>query len=128
MGLNEEKNVDQYHRLLSTAHWSAGKGAWLLLRQLLDCFLPVGDVVVGIDETLERRWGRKMAARGIYPDSVRSSGADLVKSSALGWMSLMLLVPIGWAKRIWALPFLTVLAPSEPYAQKRGVGHKKLTD
>jgi hypothetical protein len=40
----------------------------------------------------------------------------------------MLLVPIPWAKRVWALPFLTVLAPSERYYQGRKRAHKKLTD
>jgi hypothetical protein len=40
----------------------------------------------------------------------------------------MVLVPIPWAKRVWALPFLTVLAPSERYYQGRKRAHKKLTD
>jgi hypothetical protein len=43
-------------------------------------------------------------------------------------MSVMLLTSINWAKRVWALPFLTVLAPSERYALQRGIRHKKLTD
>jgi hypothetical protein len=81
-----------------------------------------------MDETLERRWGRKIAARGIYRDSVRSSGSHFVKSSGLRWISVMLLVPISWAKRVWALPFLSALAPSEQYAQQQGKTHKKLTD
>jgi hypothetical protein len=40
----------------------------------------------------------------------------------------MLLAPIPWAGCVWALPFLTILAPSERYAQKQGRRHKKLTD
>ncbi len=40
----------------------------------------------------------------------------------------MLLAPIPWAARVWALPFLTVLAPSERYHQQRGQRHKQLTD
>jgi hypothetical protein len=115
MVLSEGKNFHKYHRVLSTAQWWAGKAAQLLLSQLLDCFLPAGDVVVGIDETLERRWGRKMAVRGIYRERVRSSSSHFVKRSGLRWISLLLLVPIGWAKRVWALPFLTALAPSEPF-------------
>ena len=51
-----------------------------------------------------------------------------MKASGLRWLSLMLLVPIPWAGRVWALPFLTVLAPSERYAAERGRRHKKLTD
>ena len=128
LGLKEEKNFHKYHRVLGLVEWSALEAAHILLKLLLACFLPAGPVIVGIDETLERRWGRMIAQRGIYRDSVRSSGSHFVKSSGLRWMSMMLLVPVGWAKRVWALPFLTVLAPSERYYQRLGKQHKKLTD
>jgi hypothetical protein len=128
VGLSREKNFHKYHRVLSLACWSAHKASLVLLEQLLSCLLPTGPVVVGIDETLERRWGSKIAQRGIYRDSVRSSGLHFVKSSGLRWISLMLLLPISWANRVWALPFLTVLAPSERYNQREEKKHKKLTD
>jgi hypothetical protein len=127
-GFGQEKNFHKYHRVLSLARWSALAGARILLGQLLSCFLPTGPVVVGIDETIERRWGARIKKRGIYRDAVRSSGSHFVKSSGLRWISLMLLVPISWANRIWALPFLTVLAPSERYANSQGKQHKKITD
>lgn len=128
VGLSGEKNFHKYHRVLSLSRWSAHKASLLLLGQLLSCLLPTGPVIVGIDETLERRWGSKIAQRGIYRDSVRSSSSHFVKSSGLRWISLMLLVPVSWAKRVWALPFLTVLAPSERYNQGQGKRHKKITD
>lgn len=128
MGLSHEKNFHKYHRVLNLAQWSALQGSRILLIQLLNCFLPTGPVVVGIDETIERRWGKRIAKRGIYRDGVRSSGTHFVKSSGLRWISLMLLMPIGWAAKIWALPFLTVLAPSERYAKEAGKQHKKITD
>ena len=61
-------------------------------------------------------------------DAVRSSKEFFVKCSGLRWVCLMLLVSIPWAKRVWALPCLTVLAPSERYHQEHGLRHKKLTD
>ncbi|MDO1451638.1 transposase [Rhodocytophaga aerolata] len=128
VGLSREKKFHKYHRVLSLACWSAQKASLVLLTELLKCFLPEGPVIVGIDETLERRWGRKIEQRGIYRDSVRSSNSQFVKSSGLRWISLMLLVPVSWAKRVWALPFLTVLAASERYNQGHGKKHKKLTD
>jgi DDE superfamily endonuclease len=91
-------------------------------------FVASGVLVMGIDDTLERGWGQRIAARGIYRDPVRSSDSHLVKTSGLRWLSLMLLVDIPWAKRVWALPFLTVLAPSERYHQSRKQRHKTLTD
>lgn len=83
---------------------------------------------MGLDDTIERRRGEKIKAKGIYRDPVRSSHSHFVKASGLRWLSLMLLVEIPWAQRIWALPFLTALAPSERYDQQRGHRHKTLTD
>jgi len=78
--------------------------------QLVEAFVPSGPIRMGIDETIERRWGAKISARGIYRDPVRSSKSHVVKASGLRWVCLMLLVPVPWAKRVWALPFLTVLS------------------
>lgn len=88
VGLSGEKNFHKYHRVLSLSSWSAHKASLLLLKQLLSCFLPKGPVIVGIDETLERGWGSKIAQRGIYRDSVRSSSSQFVKSSGLRWISV----------------------------------------
>ena len=68
-----------------------------------------------------------VCARGIYRDPVRSSDSHFVKTSGLRWLSLMLLVDIPWAGRVWALPFLTALAPSERYWQLQGRQPKLLT-
>ena len=69
---------------------------------------------------LERRGGRRIKAKGIYRDGVRSSASHFVKASGLRWVSLMWLAPIPWAHRTWALPVLTALAPSERYYQEMG--------
>jgi hypothetical protein len=100
----------------------------LLLAWLVKTFVPSGPIIMGLDDTIERRRGAKIKAKGIYRDPVRSSQSHFVKASGLRWLSLMLLTPIPWAKRIWALPFLTALCPSERYYEKRVRGHKKLTD
>ena len=85
---------------------------------LVNTFLRTGPVVIGMDETIERRRGQQITAKGIYRDPVRSSKSPFVKASGLGWVSLMLLVNISRAEKIWVLPFLTVLAPSELYYAK----------
>ena len=81
-----------------------------------------------MDETIERRRGQQIRAKGIYRDPVRSSKSHFVKASGLRWVSMMLLVNIPWAEKIWLLPFLTVLAPSERYYAKGVRQPKKLTD
>jgi len=128
MGLSDEKHFENYHRVLSRAAWSSLELSRILFKLLVDTFVPKGPVVIGIDETLERRRGAKIKAKGIYRDPVRSSKSHFVKASGLRWLSAMLLVPIPWAQRVWALPFLTALAPSERYYEDKPRAHKKLTD
>jgi hypothetical protein len=129
MGLKEDRRFAQYHHVLSRAAWSPLDLAQSLLRLLVTSFGATDKpLVCGMDDTIERRWGQKIAVRGIYRDPVRSSESHFVKASGLRWISLMLLTPIPWAQRIWALPFMTALAPSERYYEERGRKPKKLTD
>jgi hypothetical protein len=127
-GLCRERRFVNYHRVLSRAAWNGRAAARVLLGLLLDAFAPAGPVLLGLDDTIERRRGKRITAKGIYRDPVRSSHGHFVKASGLRWLSLMLLAPISWAGRVWALPFLTTLAPSERYCRERGRRHKKLTD
>jgi hypothetical protein len=128
MGLDQHKRFHRYHRVLSRASWSSREASRILLGLLVEAFVGEGPLILGIDETLERRWGQKISAKGVYRDPVRSSHENLVKSSGLRWVCVMLLVKIPWASRVWALPFLSVLAPSERYTAARGRRHKKVTE
>jgi DDE superfamily endonuclease len=127
-GLCRERRFVNYHRILNRAAWSGRAAARVLLGLLLDAFVPKGPVILGLDDTIERRRGKRISAKGIYRDPVRSSHGHFVKASGLRWLSLMLLVPVPWAGRVWALPFLTALAPSERYCREHNKRHKKLTD
>jgi hypothetical protein len=129
MGLGHERHFQNYHRVLNRDRWSSRALSRVLLGLLLRAFVPAdAPVVVGIDEHIERRRGAKIVAKGIYRDPVRTSKEHFVKTSGLRWISLQLLAPIPWVQRVWGLPFLTVLAPSERYHQKRGQQHKTITD
>ena len=129
MGLSDDRNYARYHQVLNRAAWSSREVAHILLMLLLQ-HLDRGDgpLIFGIDETLERRRGAKIRARAIYRDPVRSSRSQLVKASGLRWISLMWLGHVPWAGRHWALPVLTVLAPSSRYHEQQGRRHKKVTD
>jgi hypothetical protein len=129
MGLGQTEHFQRYHRVLNRAVWSGREASRVLLGLLVRTFVPSSSpLVVGVDETLERRWGKKIAAKGIYRDPVRSTQERFVKASGLRWVCLMLLVPLPWVGRVWALPFLSILAPSERYTAQRGKHHKKITD
>jgi len=128
MGLSREKHFQAYHRVLSRAVWSSLRGSRILLELLRKAFIKGTELVIGFDDTVERRRGKQIKAKGIYRDAVRSSGSFFVKTSGLRWLSFMLLTEVPFAKRVWALPFLTVLCPSERYDRTRGIRHRKLTD
>ena len=128
MGRSDQRDYARYHEVLNRAVWSPRAAAGILLVLLLQ-YLDQGNgpLVFGIDETLERRRGPKIKSLGIYR-AVRSSRSQLVKASGLRWISLMWLGHVPWAGRHWALPVLTVLAPSTRYYRQQGRRHKKLTD
>jgi len=111
--------------VLNRATWSSRKVSRVVLRLLVQAFVPAdAPIIVGIDEHSERRRGRKLAVNGSYRDPVRSSASFFVKTSGLRWVCRMLLAPIPWATRTWALPFLSVLAPSERSYHERTRPHK----
>ncbi|MFB0487822.1 hypothetical protein ABIE45_000408 [Methylobacterium sp. OAE515] len=128
LGRAQERRFVNVHRILSRAAWCPRSGSRILLGMLISAFAPRGPVILALDDTIERRRGKRIAAKGIYRDPVRSSDSHFVKASGLRWMSLMVLAPIPWAGRVWALPFLTALVPSERACRERGRRHKPLLD
>jgi hypothetical protein len=127
-GLAQETGFASYHHVLSRAQWSCLQAAKMLLGFLINAFVPDGPLVLGGDETLERRRGSRISKLGIYRDAARSSKSFFVKSTGLRWTCLTLLAPIPFAQCIWALPFLSVLGPSERYDQEHKRRHKSLVD
>jgi hypothetical protein len=128
MGLSAEPHFQRYHRVLNRAVWSPLVASRLLLRLLVAVFVPGGVVVCGLDDTIERRRGDRIRAKGIYRDPVRSSHSHFVKVSGLRWLCCMLLTPLPWAGRVWALPVMTVLCPSERFYEQQGRCHQTLVE
>ena len=129
MGLSDDDGFAKYHHVLNRATWSSLRLSRILLLLLIQRFdHGDGPLVFGIDETIERRRGSRIRAKGIYRDAARSSDSHPVKASGLRWISLMWLSAIPWAHRTWALPVLTALAPSKHYNREAGLPHKRITD
>lgn len=113
MGLKDEENFPKYHWVLSHAKWSSLMASRILLGLIIKFIGASSAIVMVIDETVERRKGKQIKAKGCYRDAVRSSEKNVVKCFGLKWITLTLLVAFPWSKRRWALPFMTVLEPSE---------------
>lgn len=120
MGLRHERQFQNYHRVLNRVKWSGLRTSQVLLGLLISAFAAQGvPLVLAADETLERRSGAKIPGLGRFRDPVRSTKNHKALSFGLRWISMMLLVPVPWSTRVWALPFLTVLAPGTPSTARR---------
>jgi hypothetical protein len=126
MGLSGEQTFDKYHKLLNRAKWSAHEASKILLDELAG---PESEtIIIAIDEHIERRNGKNIKAKGCYRDAVRSSKKCVVKCFGLKWITVMMLKKFSWNPRMFALPIMTVLAPSEKANQKEGKRHKTTID
>jgi len=128
MGLSEVKNFSKYHRVLSRTQWNSLIASKILLGLLIKLLPESWPIIVAVDETLERRRGKKIKAKGAYRDAVASSQSRVVISLGLKWECMTLIVPLPWCKRPWALPFMVILSPSKKSNEAIGQRHKTSID
>ena len=120
MGLAAERRFTTSHRVRNRASWSARQASKMLLESLLARLVPSGAAIgLGADDTVERRSGRKITAKGCSRDAVRASQKHVIRCVGLKWVSMMLLVPVPWSRRVWALPCLTALCGPAEKGQRR---------
>jgi hypothetical protein len=127
MGLSKEKRFERYHRVLNRAAWSTFSVSKILLG-LLITILPINNIIIAMDETIERRRGDKITAKGCYRDSCRSTHKLVIKCFGLKWQCATLLIKMPWANRHWALPFMTVLCTSKAHDKDANKTHKTSID
>ena len=126
-GQQNTPSFSLYHQVFNRARWSALKGSRHLLSMLVQTFEAAGgSLTFVIDETLERRWGRRIHKRGHYRDSLASSRKRSVSTSGLRWIVLTLVVTPPWSGRPWALPVLSVPAPTPQVSERLGRRHKTI--
>lgn len=125
VGLAECRRFTTYHRVLNRARWVPLGLSRRLLALLVATFLPAAaPLVLLVDETLERRRGRRVAGKGYFRDPLRSGAGKPVITPGLRWLVVALLVPVPWSTRPWALPFLTVPAPAPSASARLGKRHR----
>ena len=129
MGLKDDPQYQNYHRVLNRAKWCGLTASKIMLGLLVQALVAANAaIILGVDETLERRQGKKIKQKGVFRDAVRSSKKYVVHSFGLRWVSMMLIVPVPWSSRPWALPFLSLNAPSEATNKANGKRHKTSID
>jgi hypothetical protein len=124
-GNEKASNWSLFHQVLNRARWSPLAVSRQLLLLIVETFVPAEACVdLVIDETLERRWGRKISKRGHYRDSLLSSRERSVSSPGLRWIVMAVVVTLPWTRQRWALPFLCVLATTPEVSERLGKRHK----
>ena len=129
MGLHQAPDFSSYHQVFNRASWSPLRVARRLLSAAIAAFVPKGfGLTFAIDETLERRWGKKIRIRGHYRDPLASSKERSVSASGIRWIVLALVVTVPWASRPWALPILSLPSPTPKVSLKLGRRHKTIAE
>ena len=128
MGLKDEKKFTNYHRVLNRAKWNILNASKILLGLLIVLIPASMPLIILVDETIERRKGKKIKAKGCYRDSVRSSQKKVVRCFGLKWICMSALIFLPCSERPWALPFLTVLATSKAANKEKGKRYKTTVD
>ncbi len=129
MGLHNDPHFSSYHQVFNRAAWSPRRVARRLLAAAVAAFVPAGTgLTFAIDETLERRWGRRIRIRGHYRDPLASSKGRSVAASGIRWIVLALVVTPPWSRRPWALPILSLPSPTPKVSLKLGRRHKTLAE
>ncbi len=127
IGLSQLTSFSKYHRILNKLDWSPKQAAFILMKMILE-LVGEGRPIILIDETLERRKGKKIRAKGYYRDAVRSSNSQVVKATGLKWLVMAISIHFKFAKRAFALPFFSVLEPSKKSLKAQGKRHKTTLD
>ncbi len=129
LGRERGGNFSNYHRFLSRAHWCPLSLSRLLLAALMRAFVPAGgELVLVVDETIERRRGKQVEYRGLFRDAVRSTAHHITYCWGIRWLCVCLLVEVPWSRRLWALPFLLMPVLSEHACARLGRKHRTLTE
>jgi hypothetical protein len=126
--MHQESSFSKFHRILNRTEWSLLQAAEILFSMLVQLALSYGMLVIVVDETLERRKGKKINAKGVYRDAVRSTKSYVVKAFGLKWLVMTVLVRLPFANRTFALPFFSVLEPSEKASKARNRRHRTCID
>jgi len=128
LGLAEHPSFTAFHRVLNRNTWSGLALARTLLLMIVAAFVPTGPIIIGLDHTLERRRGPRIGPAGRFYDA--SLRADMPKPTSRGlrWLSAMVLVEVPFAGRIWGLPVLTTLTPSQAWSERQTQRHRTVTE
>jgi|SRR5947209_3087240 len=100
VGLTDDRHFTTYHRVLNRSIWSPLQLSAVLLRMIIDVFVAADQpLIIAVDDTLERRFGRRITHKGIYHDAVRSKPAHSATTTGIRWLCCTAVVHLPWSRR-----------------------------
>jgi len=130
-GVLAHGDPSSYHRVLSRRRRSSPELARILIRSILDRWVPDGPVRLAGDDTGDEHRGARAHGKGCHRDPVRSAHSYTAYRWGHKWVVLTILVPFPFARRPWALPVLMALyrSPEEaPKAESKKARRRKAED
>lgn len=126
MGLGQTSNYSSYYYALNRAKWSCIALSRVLLYLMLKLLNTSGVLQFTLDDSLVRRYGKRIRMKGRHHDAVRSRGRYKVVTPGLRWLSLQLLCQLPWSERLWSLPVLTIPCLTEKTCLKENFRYRSL--
>jgi hypothetical protein len=119
MGRSAAPDFQTYHRVLNRAVWSPLTTSRLLFRLLVAVFIFRGVFILGLDDPLSADAGSRSLPQA-SPATLCAPRTRIWSKPVACAACVYAADPLAWADRVWALPFLTVLCPSERFYAQRG--------
>ena len=131
------KTFSCYHRFFSQARWSVDEIGHIVLQLVLKFIPSDAPIVVAVDDTLNRKTGKRIWAAGMHHDPLRSTARRAVFSFGHNWVVLSVQLRLPFAPgKTWSLPILMRLyrrkqkkgKPGRPRGERKAIGQAKPTE
>jgi hypothetical protein len=125
------KTFSCYHRFFSQARWSVDQVGRVVLQLVLKCIASDAPLVVAVDDTLNRKTGKRIWAAGMHHDPLRSTARRAAFAFGHNWVVLSVQLRLPFAPdTIWSLPILMRLyrrkhkprKPGRPRGERKAIG------
>ena len=125
------KTFSCYHRFFSQARWTIDSMGHVIVAMVLKFIPKDAPIVAAVDDTLNRKTGKRIWAAGMHHDPILSTGKRCVFSFGHNWVVLSIQLRFAFAPdKVWSLPILMRLyrrkqkqrQPGRPRGERKAIG------
>lgn len=128
------KTFSCYHRFFSQARWTIDSMGRVIVAMVLALIPKDAPIVAAVDDTLNRKTGKRIWAAGMHHDPILSAGKRCLFSFGHNWVVLSIQLRFAFAPdKVWSLPILMRLyrrkqkqrKPGRPRGERKAIGQAK---